>query len=133
MDLQPSESVQDSRDFSAVMQAAKAEFKVTTSEEVIDSLSLVNLKESHEQKRQVLQNTDFAQNITLRKLFAWLTFGLVFAWMASSMVLIYCIAFNIAKLSDPVLIALITTTLATVVGLLWLVLAYLFPRASDPR
>jgi len=119
----------NSLDLEAVARAASAELDTMTQGELVAAAAVVN-EESYEQRRQGLQNSDFAQNISLRRWFGWLTFALVAFWMAASMTLIYLIAFNLARLTDAVLIALITTTLATVVGLLWLVLAYLFPRKT---
>ena len=117
----------DGLDLTAVSRAASGELLETTPDQLMAAKDIVK-EESHDQSRKRLENNDLAQNIQLRKLFGCLTFALVALWMAASMTLIYLIAFNLARLTDAVLIALITTTLATVVGLLWLVLAYLFPQ-----
>lgn len=114
-------------DFAGVFKAADGESRETKNAQLADAKAVIS-EETHEQNRKGLENKDLAQNIFLRKLFGGLTFGLVAVWMAATMMLIYLIAFSVAELTDTVLIALITTTLATVVGLLWLVLAYLFPR-----
>jgi hypothetical protein len=86
------------------------------------------LKLSNEKLR--LENLNLSQNISLRRTFGSWTFILVALWLYGTMELIFGVATNIAHLSDPVMIALITTSLATVVGLLWLVLAYLFPQGK---
>lgn len=70
------------------------------------------------------------QNINARKEYATKIFGLIKVWLGSILALVFLSGIGKAKnlftLSDSVLIALITTTTASVVGLFVIVVNYLF-------
>jgi hypothetical protein len=65
-------------------------------------------------------------------------FGYTLLWIhgvvnVAVMALVWLIAFDLAKLSDKVIITLIVSTVAELAGLLLAVTAYLFPSAHRPK
>jgi len=79
-----------------------------------------------------LQRAEFkdrTQNTELRKLYTKRIFWVVIVWLGAMLVLVTLTAiFEGFKLEASVLIALITTTTLGVIGLMTVVLTYLFPR-----
>jgi hypothetical protein len=58
---------------------------------------------------------------------------IVFGWLYFVMAIILCVGFGWMKnLSDPVLIALLTTTTANIIAMLWAIIKYLFPDQHKP-
>lgn len=72
--------------------------------------------------------TSKKQDREQRKKFAAWIFGVVCVYILSVLTLLYIIGFSFAYLTDTVLVALLTTTTANVIGLLVIVARYLFPR-----
>lgn len=62
-----------------------------------------------------------------RKIFAGALFAFMCAYMAVALLIVFLCGFSIMGLSDGVLIALLTTTLADVIGVFSFVAKYLFP------
>lgn len=61
-----------------------------------------------------------------RKLFSALIFSFMCLYMASAMVAVFLCGFGLMKLSDAVVIALLTSTFADVISVFVLVAKYLF-------
>ena len=66
------------------------------------------------------------QNRRQRKIFGFVIFGFMALYMATVLVLVYLKGFGIADLSDAVIITLVTTSLASVIGIFNFVVKYLF-------
>lgn len=78
-----------------------------------------------------------SQDVDERKLYANRLFGLVVAWLTLDTVVLVAVGMNSLLghqffLSDAVVIAVLTTSTATVVGLLVIVTKYLFGRSVVP-
>lgn len=61
-----------------------------------------------------------------RKIFGYIIFGFMCVYMAASLTLVFFNGFGIVELSDGVLVALLTTSLANVIGIFNFVAKYLF-------
>ena len=61
-----------------------------------------------------------------RKIFGYIIFGFMCVYMAAALVLVFLSGFHSVELSDGVLITLLTTTLANVIGIFNFVAKYLF-------
>jgi hypothetical protein len=101
-----------------------------------DALQIHELERARaELERLRLENISLAQNTSLRRQYARNIFTMVAVWLAFVASTITAsglrgypyFAFG---LSDGVLIALMTTATATVVGVLLIVANYLFPRST---
>lgn len=85
-----------------------------------------------------LQLQDYRQDVEARKGYANKLFILIAVWLAAILAILIAVGFGQVggltfKLSDPVLLALIGSTTATVIGLFLVVVNYLFPqRAKSP-
>ena len=77
-------------------------------------------------KREQLRS--ISQDIDERKLYARYTYGFLCVYMALVFVVLFFCGFSLFgfKLSDTVLVALITTTTANVIGIFAFVVRYLF-------
>lgn len=73
-----------------------------------------------------LVNTNFAQDITLRKHFSYATFGMVAIWLVFVAVFL-----SISNREPEVLMAVVTGTTIKVLGLYYIVLRYLFPTKLE--
>jgi hypothetical protein len=69
-------------------------------------------------------------DITARKVYVGLTYFLVIVWLGLIIWIIIATGSGWYKLSDTVLVALITTTTLNVLGLFLVVTQYLFPKKS---
>ena len=84
-----------------------------------------------------LRERSFAQDITLRKVFAYWILAVVIGWMIGVLLLLAGMRLSIfgisagVQLSDSVAIALLGSTSINVIGLLLVVARYLFPRATN--
>lgn len=80
--------------------------------------------------RQREEIEDLRQDRGQRKMFSYLIFGLVSAWLAAvlSIVIVIGASEDSFKLHEVVLTTLIGTTTASVLGLFLVVARYLFPR-----
>jgi hypothetical protein len=99
--------------------------------DVPDSETQVEFLDFEEQHNKLLLH-DHRQNIGLRKEFAGKIYWLVIAWVASILVLLVLEGFKIDgfSLSNSVLLALIGSSTLNIVGLLYVVTHYLFPKNS---
>jgi hypothetical protein len=107
-------------------------------------------QEEHENGIRCLIREGLANEIKIRKLFSKCLFGLVASWIAAVMTVLFmqgCCSKNTVTcivdektaeiqsvsffLSDSVLIALISGTSVSVIGLLVTVVNYIFPKESD--
>lgn len=66
-----------------------------------------------------------------RKIFGYIIFGFMCIYMLSVLVIVYFIGFDVAILSDKVIITLLTTSLASVIGVFNFVAKYLFPNKKS--
>lgn len=63
-----------------------------------------------------------------RKKFSIWIFSVVCTYLAVVLTIIFLVGFSLATLSETVLVTLLTTTTANIIGLLVIVARYLFPR-----
>lgn len=94
----------------------KVELNLSSSEDAIRRASMLEDYTSKKQDREQ------------RKWFSAWIFGVVCIYLLIVLVLLYFTGFSLTRLSDTVLVALLTTTTANVIGLLVIVARYLFPR-----
>jgi len=80
---------------------------------------LLNQQLKHEVKQ-------LEQNIAERKRYAFRIFCLICSWLGATGVLVFLIGFGLMKLSDSVIITIVTTTTANVLGIMYFVAKYLF-------
>ncbi len=94
------------------------------------------LETDQERETKRLQNVALAQDIALRKQFAWDIFYLIVAWLILVFVVLGFQGFAVAilddrfRLSDSVLLALIGGTTVNVLGIFLIVVRYLFPTRA---
>ena len=83
-----------------------------------------------ELERIKLNNRSDEQNIENRKKYGYLIYLLVIGWLVILSTILFFHGFNVGDftLSDGVLIALITGTTVKVIGLLAIIVNYLFPK-----
>lgn len=99
--------------------------------ETVESVDEERLSLENDRLRAEVQNLE--QDRAERKKYAGRIFWLVTAWLAGMICVVVLqglVRLNLVSLSDNVLIALVTTTTGGVVGLLVLVVKYLFPSRS---
>jgi undecaprenyl pyrophosphate phosphatase UppP len=94
-----------------------------------DELSYVKDQVELDIRRAYLETLQ--DNNRQRKRYAKNTFVLTCIWISVVLVIIGLCGFNIMKLSDTVLVTLISTTTANVFGFFFLVMKYLFK--SEPE
>lgn len=86
-----------------------------------------------------LHQQSFAQDIKLRKVFAYSILAVVVCWMAGVLLLVGGTRVTVLGLSaevhlaDNVAMTLLGTTSLNVIGLLFVVARYLFPQGSDQQ
>lgn len=85
----------------------------------------------HQRKLQLLQLKRIEDENEARKTFSENIFTVTVLWMASILFVVFCSGMGKLKLSDGVLIALITTTTANVFGFLYVVVNYLFNKEKS--
>lgn len=96
----------------------------------------LNLSSSEDAIRRASMFEDYTskkQDREQRKYFSTWIFGVVCAYLLIVLVLLYLTGFSLTRLSDTVLVALLTTTTANVIGLLVIVARYLFPRNGNNK
>lgn len=71
---------------------------------------------------------DVKQDRSQRKIFSYCIFGFMCTYMAASLVIVFFCGFGLMALNESVLIALLTTTLANVIGVFNFVAKYLFHK-----
>lgn len=69
---------------------------------------------------------DLKQDRSQRKIFSYCIFGFMCAYMAASIVIIFLCGFEVMHLDNSILVTLLTTTLANVIGVFNFVAKYLF-------
>ena len=79
-----------------------------------------------EEKDEFLK--DHRQDREQRKVFSFRIFWFMCAYMVLSLVIVFCCGLERMRLSDSVLITLLTTTLANVIGVFNFVAKYLFHK-----
>ena len=89
---------------------------------------ITNFEQQH--NKLVLQ--DHSQNIKLRKEFATKIYWLVIGWVAAILAILILEGFRICNfsLTNSVMLALIGSSTLNIVGLLYVVTHYLFPKNS---
>lgn len=95
-----------------------------------DPQSLEEQEDLERQKEWVLIHSE-EQDIAERKKYAWYFFVLSSSWVFVISVLLFFQGFGGGldfKLSDPVLLAAIGSTTANILGIIYVVANYLFPR-----
>lgn len=85
----------------------------------------------YQTERQKLLNESIRQKQKLRSYFAIGLAVLTIVWLLAVLAIVVCCGFNLFMLSDAVLIALITTTTVSVLGILAIVVRYLFPTGIE--
>lgn len=124
-----------SKDSENIIQLLSGGLKVNEETEVLEigmpdkaptKLALRYLRGKVEMQKEEIES--LKQNREQRKVFAQKIYTSVCIYFVIILVLVYLIAFSCAFLSDEVLIILISTTTANVIGLLVIVARYLFPR-----
>lgn len=70
------------------------------------------------------------QDIKLRKMFAWAGYWMNIGWLVAILVILFLAGFHrwFFTLPDSVLLALIGTTTTNVLGVLYIIMRYLFPE-----
>ncbi|MCD7721480.1 MAG: hypothetical protein LUI09_04550 [Prevotellaceae bacterium] len=97
--------------------AGKDDYKGTLFETDYQLLEYKNKNEDYENRKQ---------NRKQRKNFAVVIFGMMCLYLAAVLVLVYMCGLSAAALSDPVLVTLLGTTTANIIGLFAIVTRYLF-------
>lgn len=88
-----------------------------------------------ELERIKLLNRSDEQNIKDRKKYGYLIYSLVIGWLVILSTILFFHGFNVGgfALPDGVLIALIAGTTVKVIGLLAIIVNYLFPKPNQNR
>lgn len=85
-------------------------------------------EDDYDKARRDAELKSFKDDNYSRKVYGYLIFGLVFAWLGVILWIVIAAGSGWYKLSDTVLVALITTTTLNIIGLLLVVTQYLFPK-----
>lgn len=89
---------------------------------------LLERKQQQELRKMTAEADKIVQDNEGRRRFSWSIFYVMVAWMLTVLLIVMLCANGRWHLSDSVLIALITTTTATVIGVFVVVANYLFNR-----
>jgi len=89
-------------------------------------------KQKWELARLRAELTSLEQDTKLRKAFAWAGYWMNIGWLVAILSLLFLSGFHCWRFSlpDSVLLALIGTTTTNVIGVLLIVMRYLFPKTS---
>lgn len=122
-------------DTEKLMQILSNEDKCTeVSEESIVSLpdesqADLRIKYLHTQIDRLNEEIEgLKQDRLQRKIFGYVIFGFMFLYMIAVLVLVYLQGFKAVCLSQTVTVTLLTTSLASVIGIFNFVVKYLFPN-----
>ena len=122
-------------DTDKLMQILSNEDKCTeVSEESIVSLpdesqADLRIKYLHTQIDRLNEEIEgLKQDRLQRKIFGYVIFGFMFLYMIAVLVLVYLQGFRAVCLSQTVTVTLLTTSLASVIGIFNFVVKYLFPN-----
>lgn len=89
---------------------------------------LMEGKQQQELRKITAEADKMVQDNEGRRKFSWAIFRVMVVWMFVVLLIVIACAAGWGKLSDSVLIALVTTTTATVIGVFVVVANYLFNR-----
>lgn len=89
-----------------------------------DKALLDALRKKNELQDEAIK--DLQQDREQRKVLSYALFGFMCFYMLVALVIVFCCGFNWMRLSDMVLITLLTTTLADVIGIFGFVAKYLY-------
>ena len=88
-----------------------------------------NILSKSDMKRLVTERIkNISQDRSLRKIFAYVLFGFLAVYAVATVSLVYICGFGVAHLSDAVLITMLSTTLANVIGTFSFVAKYLYKQ-----
>lgn len=79
-------------------------------------------------ERQTEEIESIKQDRKQRKIFSYVIFGFMFLYMAAAIVILWNCGRGYMELSDTILVTLLTTTLANVIGIFNFVARYLFHK-----
>lgn len=91
---------------------------------------VISERDQIEMDRLRVELTSFRNDIKARKLFAWLIFALVVIWLGAIIWIVIATGSGWYKLSDTVLITLVTSTTVNITGFFLIVTQYIFPSAK---
>lgn len=77
------------------------------------------------------ENNGLTQDRQQRKTFSYYIYGFMCVYSLITLSLVFLVGISAACLSDTVLVTLLTTSLADVIGLFIVVAKYLFPQHKD--
>lgn len=97
-----------------------------TSDSTVPEVALQFQRKKIERLNEEIE--DLKQDRKQRKIFSYCIFGFMCLYMASSIVIVFLCGLGIMNLDVSVLITLLTTTLANVIGVFNFVAKYLFHR-----
>ncbi len=89
-----------------------------------DKALLDALRKKNELQDEAIK--DLQQDREQRKVLSYALFGFMCFYMLVALVIVFCCGFSWMRLSDMVLITLLTTTLADVIGIFGFVAKYLY-------
>lgn len=95
---------------------------VVAQEDDVTTLTEEDLK--NERQKEELES--FRQDREQRKTFSYCIFGFMSIYMIIVLIIVFLTGFNVLILSDTVLVTLLSTTLANVIGVFTFVAKYLF-------
>lgn len=114
-------------DLAAALEKEDKDIELPDNEISIDKESAV-IVELYKKKVERLDEEikDLQQDRTQRKYLSYALFGFMCAYMLIAMIIVFCCGFKWMALSDKVLMVLLTTTLADVIGIFSFVAKYLY-------
>lgn len=110
-----------------LIQAATSQTDLSTNEELnreTTKLILDSHRKDVEKKAEEIES--LKQDRSQRKIFSYCIFGFMCLYMAASIVVVFLCGACAMKLDNSILITLLTTTLANVIGVFNFVVKYLF-------
>lgn len=100
------------------------ESQVNLLEQTSNELTIDYLRAQIDRQREEIEG--LKQDREQRKIFSYVIFGFMYIYMLISLALVFLDGYGIIFLSDKVLITLLTTSLANVIGIFNFVAKYLF-------
>lgn len=100
------------------------ESQVNLLEQTSNELTIDYLRAQIDRQREEIEG--LKQDREQRKIFSYVIFGFMYLYMLASLVIVYLSGRRTILLSDSVLITLLTTSLANVIGIFNFVAKYLF-------
>jgi len=96
----------------------------------VDALHNYRQAELRYQKEEAAL-TDLRQNTKLRRHFSWAIFGILSVWITAILVLVFLLGFGVVVFETSVIIAVLTSTTVSIIGIFLGVVAYLFPKGDS--